>query len=128
MRYILERHAGELEPQESPFEALQRPKRRKGRRKPRQPRHLLCPDRGTLDRFLGELLGFINPQRYKAAATLELVPAWLRCLESRQLIDSEQRAQTMLELRGLDTVLRKVWQGYSPDPALQRGLDNWRDG
>jgi hypothetical protein len=128
VRYILERHAGELEPQESPFEALQRPKKRKRRRKPRRPRHLLCPDRGTLDRFFGDLLGFINPQRYKAAATLELVPAWLRFLESRQLIDSEQRSRTMLELRGLDTELRKVWQEYSPDPALQRGLDNWRDG
>ena len=63
----------------------------------------------------------------KAAATLELVPAWLRFPESRQLIDSQRRAQTMLELRGLDTELRKVWQEYSPEPALQKGLDNWRD-
>jgi hypothetical protein len=126
-QYLLERHAGELEPQASPFEAARRPKRRQRRGKSRKPRHVLCPDRGTLDRYLARLLGFINPQHYKAAATLELVPAWLRFLESRQLIDAEERSKTMLELRGLDTELLKVWQGYSSDPALQRGLEGWRD-
>jgi hypothetical protein len=126
-RYLLERHAGELQPQESPFETARPPKRRQRKRKSRKPRHVLCPDRGTLDRYLGRLLNFINPQRYKAAATLELIPAWLRFLESRQLIDAEERSKTMLDLRGLDTELLKVWQGYPADPALQRGLEGWRD-
>jgi hypothetical protein len=126
-RYLLERHAGELEPRESPFEAARRPKRRQRKQKPRKPRHVLCPDRGTLDRYLGQLLNFINPQRYKAAATLELVPAWLRFLESRQLIDAEERSKRKLDLRGLDTELLKVWQDYPADPALQRGLEGWRD-
>jgi hypothetical protein len=80
-----------------------------------------------LDRFLGGLLGFINPQHYKAAATLELMPAWLRFLESRQLIDDEQRAKTMSDLRGLDTELRKVWGKSATDPALLQGLEGWRD-
>jgi hypothetical protein len=126
-QYIQERHAGELEPQESPFEAMRRPKGRRRKRKSRKPRHVLCPDRGTLDRFLGGLLGFINPQHYKAAATLELMPAWLRFLESRQLIDDEQRAKTMSDLRGLDTELRKVWGKSATDPALLQGLEGWRD-
>jgi hypothetical protein len=126
-QYILERLAGELEPQENLFEAMMRPRGRKRRRKSRKPDHLLCPDRGTLDRFLSRLLHFINPQRYKAAATLELVPVWLRFLESRQLIDAQQRARTMLELRGLDTELLKVWKLFPFDPALQHGLQGWRD-
>jgi hypothetical protein len=126
-RYILERHTGELEPRESLFEAMMRPKKRKRRRKPRKPDHLLCPDRSTLDRFLADLLYFISPQHYKAAATLELVPAWLRFLESRQLVDAQQRARTMSELRGLDTELLKIWKQHSSDPALQRGLEGWRD-
>jgi hypothetical protein len=126
-RYLLKRHDGELEPRESPFEAAGRRGRRQRKRKSRKPRHVLCPDRGTLDRYLGGLLNFINPQRYKAAATLELVPAWLRFLASRQLVDAEERSKTMLDLRGLDTELLKVWEGYSADPALQRGLESWRD-
>jgi hypothetical protein len=126
-RYILERHAGELEPRESPLEAIMRPERRKPKRKRRKPEHLLCPDRSTLDRFLADLLYFINPQYYKAATTFELVPAWLRFLESRRLVDAQQRTKTMLELRGLDTELLKVWRQHSADPALQRGLEGWRD-
>ena len=83
------------------------------------------PDRNSLDRFLAELLNFINPQYYKATATLELVPAWLRFLESRRLIDPEQREQTLSELRGLDTEFLKAVKNHS-DPALRRAMENWR--
>jgi hypothetical protein len=126
-RYILERHAGELEPQENLFAVKRRSKRRKRKKRSARSVHPLCPDRSTLDRFLGGLLYFINPQRYKAAATLELVPAWLRFLESRRLVDEEQCAKTMLNLRGLDTSLLEVWRKYPDDPALQKGLEGWRD-
>ncbi len=126
-RYVLERHAGELDPQENRMAAKRRSKRLKRKGKSVEPIHPLGPDRGTLDRFLGGLLVFINPQRYKAAATLELMPDWLRFLKSRRLIDEEERANTMLNLRGLDTELLKIWQEYPEDPALQRGLEGWRD-
>jgi hypothetical protein len=71
------------------------------------------------------LLSFINPQYYKATATLELIPAWLRFLESRQLITADQYEQTLADLRGLDTELGKVVNNYS-DPALRTALDDWR--
>ena len=115
--YILMRHDGELEPADS--------QRKKQKSIPHHPPHPLCPDRKTLDRFLGELLGFINPQHYKATATLELIPAWLRFLESRRLIDAKQRQQTLAELRGLDTEMLKVLKNY-PDPALRVAMENWR--
>ena len=61
------------------------------------------PGHNTLDHFLADQLNFINPQYYKATATLELMPAWLQFLEARQLIDAEQHEQTLSQLRGLDT-------------------------
>jgi hypothetical protein len=78
-----------------------------------------------LDHFLADLLHFINPQYYKATATLELMPAWLRFLESRRLIDAEQREQILSELRGLDTEFLKVVKNH-PDPALRLAIENWR--
>src|SRR5262249_1629197 len=102
MRYILERHAGELEPSESPFDFGRRPKVQKPPRPaPPAPPHPLCPDRATLDHFIGGMLGFISPQYYDAAATLELVPAWLRFLERHELLTAERRALGLNELRKL---------------------------
>lgn len=120
--YILMRHDRELEPAES----LRRgPGRKKDKAAPHGPSHPLCPDRRSLDRFLGELLGFFNPQHYKAVATFELIPAWLRFLEARRLIDPQQRRQTLADLRGLDTELLKILKNY-PDPALREAMENWR--
>jgi hypothetical protein len=126
--YILDRHEGELEPRESLFESMM-PRHRDKRKKPkpRRPDHVLCPDRATLDRHLARRLDFINPQQYKVVATFELVPAWLRFLESRQLIDAEQRGKTLQHLRGLDAELLKIWKQEVSDPALQRELERWRE-
>jgi len=120
-QYILERHAGELEPGENMFEAMTRPKKRKS--KPKKPDHVLCPDHDTFDRYLGGLLGFINPQYYKAAATFELVPAWLRFLESHQFIDDQQHQKTLRDLRRLVPQLLKLWEHHPSDPALQVGTE-----
>jgi hypothetical protein len=130
-RYILERHAGELGPKESMLESRLRSRvsNKKEKRKPKPPisDHLLCPDRETLDRYLAGLPNLINPQNYKAAATFELVPAWMRFLESRQLIDSQQRVKTLTELHGLDKELLKIFENYPSDPALQLGMKRWRE-
>src|SRR5207247_8826693 len=62
-KFIFERHAGELEYQESMFESLQRDlTRQRGRKLPPTPKfrkyaHQLVPDHERLDRFLGGLLG-----------------------------------------------------------------------
>lgn len=125
-RYILDRSAGEVGPDEDLFAAPFR-KRAKPKAQARLLAPLLCPDRGTLDRYLGELFNFINPHHYKAAALMELVPAWLRFLESRQLIDAQQRQKTLNELRGLDAELLKIYQQYPADPALRRGIEHWQE-
>jgi hypothetical protein len=125
--YLLERHAGELKPQESMFEAVMRgPRERRPKPKMRYPDHWLCPDRSTLDRFLARLLGFLSGRYHEATVTFELIPAWLGFLESRQLIDAEQRAKTLQDLRGLDTEFFKVVEDHS-DPALARAITRWRE-
>jgi hypothetical protein len=120
--YILKRHDGDLEPPESRPKPARSKKHKSG---PRPPHHPLCPDRKTLDHFLADLINFFNPQYYKAATTLELTPAWLRFLESRGLITTEQREQTLANLSGLDTEFGKVVKDHS-DPALRLAMDNWR--
>jgi hypothetical protein len=120
--YILKRHDGDLEPHEPLLKAT---RGKKHKSSPRHPHHPLCPDRKTLGHFLADLLNFINPQYYKATATLELIPAWLRFLESRRLITAEQHEQTLTELHGLDTEFGQVVKDHS-DPALRLALDHWR--
>ncbi len=80
-----------------------------------------------MDRFLAGLLGFLSGRYYEAIVTFELVPAWLRFLELRQLIDAEQRTKTLLQaLHGLDTDLPNVLKDH-PDPALIRAVEQWEE-
>jgi hypothetical protein len=118
-RYILKRHEGELEPVDSPLERARRPKGSKTPRVIRQAlSNPLCPDRATLDRFLGSMLNFISPQYYEAAATLELMPAWLRFLEGRGLLATEQRTMALNELHKLVSDAAPIWEQRTADPAV----------
>lgn len=121
--YILKRFNGDLEPKKSPLETGMHPRRRKPKKKPRRRvDHLFCPDRVTLDHFLGKLLGFLNPQRYKVAATFELMPAWLSFLESRGLVDEDRRASTISEIYPLKKTLIQVFEEYSEDSTLEQNI------
>ncbi|MFP4439922.1 MAG: hypothetical protein ACLFVO_22025 [Chloroflexaceae bacterium] len=129
-RYVAERHAGELEPQESMLDMFMGSAKKKQsppKPKPPRPANLLCPDRETFDRFLAQLLNFINPQHYKVLATVELIPAWLRFLAARQLIDARQRVQTLEDLAALLPDLRNIYEEYTADPAMQMALQGWRE-
>jgi hypothetical protein len=122
-RYILERHTGKLEPVDSPFERVHRPK---GHKTPRVVRQVLpnplCPDRETLDRFLAGMLNIIGPQYYEAAATLELTPAWLRFLEEYGLLAAELRAVALENLRKLVSDTAPIWKKGTGDPALESNI------
>ena len=109
------------------LEAMMGPRKQISKPKFHKPHHLLSPDRKTLDNYLARLLYFVNPQRYKVAATIELIPAWLRFLELRRLIDDQLREKTLFELERLNTDLLKVWRKYPADPSLQQGIKRWSD-
>jgi hypothetical protein len=132
-KFIFERHAGELEYQESMLESLQRDlTHRRGRKLPpttkfRKYAHQLVPDHERLDRFLGGLLGFLNQLYYHTAAVFELIPAWLRFLESRHLIDAALRVQTLRDLESLIDPLCQVCGNFADDPTLHQALLRWRE-
>jgi hypothetical protein len=130
-RFIEQRQAGELEYHESMLESLMRDQGYRGRHpsKPKYRRHdhPLIPDRERLDHFLGGLLQVFNQCWYEAATTFEILPAWLRFLESRRLIEAELRVRALAELETLHADLLKGFSYYADDPAPQQALERWVD-
>lgn len=125
-RYIQQRQAGELGPRQSMFEAMTKPQR-KPQPKPKVPDHPLCPDRETLDRYFSDLLNFMNPQHYDIAATFELMPAWLRFLESRGLLEPTRREAALAELHLLQPTLLELSEADGTDTTLVENLQRWRE-
>ena len=115
-RYLLARQEGEYEEDRGLLAMLERPHRK--RRKPVGPRHPLCPEHLPFDRFLGELLSFINPQFYKAGCVMELVPAWADFLARRGLITASEAEAMLAEIRPLAGDLIKALRSYRADPLL----------
>ena len=124
-KYLLERHAGELVKRPSMMERALNPDAAKRMPKPRKPDHILVPDYDTLQRYFGRLMGIISPQRYKIAATFELVPAWLRFLESRHLINAAQHQKAWRNLRKLQPLVVDLWAKYHADPTLRQHAEDW---
>jgi hypothetical protein len=85
----------------------------------------LCPDAPSLDDFLGQGMAPFALGQHRAAATFELVPAWLRFLEERQLLTAEQRRQTIQGLRRLGAQLTDYFEDYKIDPNLFKALEAW---
>lgn len=122
-KYILERNAGELVEQESMFERLANPNRKRKEPKQVKPIHLFVPDPQTLNVYFGSRMTLFNPQYYAVAATYELLPAWLRYLESNNFISAKLRQDTINRLAGMKGSMSTVWEHY--DPKLQEGLEHW---
>jgi hypothetical protein len=131
MRFILDRHAGQLEYRESMLQSMQRDiDVRRGRRPaPKQEfkpyNHLLVPDRERFEHFETNLLDIYSWCWYNAVAALEIIPAWLRFLESVGLIDSVMRTQTMHDLAGLAGDVCKVIDDFQSDPAPRLACERW---
>lgn len=61
----------------------------------------LLPNSKRLDRYLADLLSDMVPAVHRAAALFEIMPPWLRFLESRRLIESGIREQAIADLTPL---------------------------
>ncbi len=121
--YFLRRHAGDLDPRPSMFEQAANPRKRLP--KPPRPAHPLCPDRVTLEVCLAGLMGFMSGKYHTAAALFQAMPAWLRFLESRRLIDSELRKKVTNGLLPLHITLLKGLQDFTDDPTLYLRQQAW---
>ncbi|MGB0389217.1 MAG: hypothetical protein ACPGWR_30710 [Ardenticatenaceae bacterium] len=118
-QYLLRRQACQLEPTKS------------GKRTPnrkqvtsRQAHHFFVPDAQTLDRYFSNLINSAYPQLYSMATFYQLLPAWLRYLESHHLIDGTQRDQTLDELREMNADVLKTLSRYTSEPALLEETKN----
>jgi hypothetical protein len=116
-RYFVRRHEGELDPRPSMFERVLH---KKTLPKPPRPIHPLCPEHDTLDVHLGGRVSILNGLFHTAAAQFCVIPAWLRFLESRRLIDAPTRAAVTRNLLPLRTPLVGLWERFPDDPALLR--------
>jgi hypothetical protein len=64
---------------------------------------------------------------YKATALFELIPAWLRFLEARGLIDASRREATLSDLSGIRDDLLKLWETPDSDPVLRQAMERWNE-
>lgn len=122
-RYFLRRHGGDLDPRPSMLEQTLHPKRKLP--KPPRPAHPLCPERVTLDVHLAAMMSMMNGLYHSAAALFQAMPAWLRFLESRRLIDAGTRRKVAEELLPLHATLLRIWEKYADDPNLYRQGQAW---
>ena len=63
--------------------------------------------------------------RTGGAALFEMIPAWLRFLEARELIDAAQRERTLTGLSSLVPTLIEFWDHFASDPELRRAATRW---
>lgn len=119
VRYLRERHKGVLHDRRSMLDRVLHPRPPKPR--PR-PDHILCPDIRTLDAFLADLLDFLNPQVYRVVACLEMIPAWIRFLEGKGLVEAAQGAKVLPSLRGLVVTTEALLRKAPVDPAARAAL------
>jgi hypothetical protein len=126
-RYILDRHSGVLNPRQPLADLSQRDRPPHLAQAAQPVAHPLCPDLDTFQRYLDRLLVSGNPQPYRAAATFELMPAWLRYLESANLIDAGQHQQTRQALAPLPSQMAPTWSNYQADPSLHQNVQLYHD-
>ena len=122
-RYFMRRADGDLDPRPSMLEQAMHPNRKLP--KPPRPAHPLCPERVTLDVHLAGMMGMLSGLYHTAAALFQAVPAWLRFLESRRLIDPDTSRKVAAELLPLHASLLRIWERYTDDPLLHRQGQAW---
>ena len=87
--------------------------------------HLLCPDRERFDHFLAQMLQLLSYQPHNAAAMMELIPAWMRFLQTQGLIDAELRRQTLEDLKKIVGNLLNIFGNTHGDPTLREAIKRW---
>ena len=129
LRFILRRERRTLEYQEGVYNSTLGPDERPGgpAKKFKEYEHLLCPDRERLDRYLANLFNPVTADNHTASAMMELIPAWLRFVESQGLIDSELRDRTLRDLSPVAGDLRKTLGESTNDPALEQAMSRWNE-
>ena len=120
--YLQKRNSRDLDPGPSMLDLIMSPKPKTP--KPPRPVHLLCPDEKTLNIYIKSRIKFFSSKHFCAAIVFEMVPAWLRFLESRGLIGAAQRDKVLADLRPLHNTLREIWKSFD-DPLVCQRVQAW---
>lgn len=88
--------------------------------------NFLLPRKDHLDRYLVDLLYFVNPQLYKAGCLMELMPHYLQFLSRRQFISEKDVTRILRDMGQLPQQLWRVLENYGVDTILLRTLqESW---
>ena len=85
----------------------------------------LYPTAETLDRYLGELMGFMSFQFYEASALFELLPAWLRFLAKYNFLDVKVHEKLLQSFNYLKDILIQIARQQLTDPLVEENLASW---
>jgi hypothetical protein len=106
-------------------------KRKKGKRRQVRssiPFSPLVPRYQTMDRILVDLFPFLGAQTHKAAAIVELLPAYLHFLARLKLIHPTEMDAALTELKPLKTHTLRILGSYGADPpTIDAVTEAWSD-
>jgi len=71
------------------------------------------------------MMDMMSARYHSAAALFQAMPAWLRFLKSRRLIDAGTSRKVETELLPLHATLLRFWEQYTDDPLLYRQEQAW---
>lgn len=80
--------------------------------------HVLCPDTDTLDEYLGRMFDIFSSRSHRAGALCEFIPAWLRFLEAKGLLEPELSARVRSDLAPMMKTMLKILRNATRDQAL----------
>ncbi|MEZ4645523.1 MAG: hypothetical protein R3E31_22785 [Chloroflexota bacterium] len=86
----------------------------------------LLPVPNLLDQFLESMIDLISPQYYRAAALVNVLPAWLDFLTMQGVVSTEQSAQMYKQYAAVIGQLQQQWHQEGADPALAASLRVWK--
>ncbi len=126
--FILERHEGNFDYRDKLYDAMisNDGMNSKPLKKYQPYKNLLVPDRERFEKYMVNMFQIWSPQPYRAAALMELVPVWLRFLQSQGLIDGEFRKRTVQELKPLADDLLKIYRRGYHDQNLCDAMERWK--
>jgi hypothetical protein len=126
--FIHQRHSGSLEYRESMLDAMLRSEglKREPLKKFKEYKHLLVPDRERFEHYLSNMFQVWARRSHRAAALMELIPVWLRFLESQGLIEEDLRKRTLRDLEPLTGDLLKIYRRDHGDHALCDAMERWK--
>jgi len=121
MAYIIERQLGELD--DNGYSRNSKHRSRPSKVRNRKKTGVLLPDYDTLMQYLPRFYGSMGDGVYAGAALLELIPAWVRFLQSKDLATEDEGLSALRDRERLSKLLLQTeTEALMLDPVLLANL------